>query len=479
MLAVPFSKRQAPYLRRAAALLVAAWVTAVSGCAAVPGRQLHSVTGNLFTLFPTRSGERPAPLRCTQAAREERYACFAQRLRERAAQAHVAGGFVMLDADALHVLPVGAGADGARVSADTEFPLGSLTKMFTGMAAVSMSEDGSLDLRRPVAEYLSELSATQGVGQASLHQLLTHTAGLPNPELCEQGSTTAADVLARYGAQPLWAAPGTVYSYSNLGYVVAGAVLARVAGVPLQAVLRARVLKPAGVHEARFDGLPEGIDGQRAKGVAPLVRCPALMAAGGLVLSLRALGRWLEVLQRPEVSQLAPQIVWAATAPRVATYDRPGAAYGYGVASFKHGAATWLSHAGALDDFSSFIAWSHAPEFGAAAVVNARQPPAAVAVFRAASTFAQAPLDWAPPHRPDHPLEHYVGTYRDARAGLGTLRVALEDGKLMIDYPQGPPPLLPVEFSFAFTADAPLAHYVVTAVGVGERIDAPESAAAP
>jgi hypothetical protein len=52
---------------------------------------------------------------------------------------------------------------------------------------------------------------------------------------------------------------------------------------------------------------------------------------------------------------------------------------------------------------------------------------------------------------------------------LGRLRVSQEGDHLAIDYLDGPPPLLPPSFRFAFEPGATHARYVVTPVGVGQR----------
>jgi hypothetical protein len=89
--------------------------------------------------------------------------------------------------------------------------------------------------------------------------------------------------------------------------------------------------------------------------------------------------------------------------------------------------------------------------------------------FRALSTFLSLPPDWQPQQVPAHPLAAYTGVYRDEVGTLGRLRVSLEGEQLVIDYLDGPPPLLPPGFGFAFEPGATRARYVVSPVGVGQR----------
>lgn len=62
---------------------------------------------------------------------------------------------------------------------------------------------------------------------------------------------------------------------------------------------------------------------------------------------------------------------------------------------------------------------------------------------------------------------------------LPRLRVSLEGDRLAIDYLDGPPPLLPVIFRFAFAPGESRAAYVVTAIGVGRRIAVAEDEVRP
>jgi hypothetical protein len=50
------------------------------------------------------------------------------------------------------------------------------------------------------------------------------------------------------------------------------------------------------------------------------------------------------------------------------------------------------------------------------------------------------------------------------------VRVHLDRGGLAYDYLDGPPALLPAKFHFQFAPGEPRARYLVTAVGVGERV---------
>lgn len=58
------------------------------------------------------------------------------------------------------------------------FRIGSTTKLFTATVLVTLAEEGKLDLRQPIGNYLKGLSS--GLSRVTAHQSLSHTAGLRN-----------------------------------------------------------------------------------------------------------------------------------------------------------------------------------------------------------------------------------------------------------------------------------------------------------
>ena len=60
---------------------------------------------------------------------------------------------------------------------DTRFRIASLTKQFTAALVLRLVEDGALDLDTPITAILPDYPAEQG--RATVHQLLSHTSGIP------------------------------------------------------------------------------------------------------------------------------------------------------------------------------------------------------------------------------------------------------------------------------------------------------------
>lgn len=153
------------------------------------------------------------------------------------------------------VRPIGF-ADRARRlpnTADTRFHLGSSNKMLTAVGILQLVDEGRVGLDDPIAKYLPDYPDPDIAGRVTVRHLLSHTSGLgglfelPNFERKRVYGSNAAYLPLLRGRTLLFE-PGTRYSYSNEGMVVAGAIIERVSGQSYNDYLQARVLGPAGMR---------------------------------------------------------------------------------------------------------------------------------------------------------------------------------------------------------------------------------------
>lgn len=142
---------------------------------------------------------------------------------------------------------------GQPVRPDTVFQIGSITKPYTATLVAQAIDEGRTALDQPVAEILGpdvpvsadpEAAATITVGQ-----LLTHRSGIDGDLFTDTGR--GDDCLERYvellaGATQMFR-PGSLYSYSNAGWVVAGRILEILYGRPWRTVLGERIVEPLGL----------------------------------------------------------------------------------------------------------------------------------------------------------------------------------------------------------------------------------------
>jgi CubicO group peptidase (beta-lactamase class C family) len=137
---------------------------------------------------------------------------------------------------------------------DSMYDIGSIAKTFTATAALQLEMRGKLKTTDTIGQYLGEFPADKA--GITIHHLLTHTAGLKlDPADVGITATTAPDEYIRLvKAGPLLAAPGTSYSYSNLGYGLLALIIEKIAGQSWQTYVRNNIVKPAGLTHTMLYG---------------------------------------------------------------------------------------------------------------------------------------------------------------------------------------------------------------------------------
>jgi CubicO group peptidase (beta-lactamase class C family) len=153
------------------------------------------------------------------------------------------------------------------VAADTIYDLASLTKVVaTTTAAMILTERGALALERPVAFCLPDFVEPYDTaadplwaarGEVTVRHLLAHTSGLPAYERFFLRARAKAHVLEEAQALPLEEAPGRKAVYSDVGFILLGAILELAAGQSLDAFCETEIFAPLGMKDTRFNPPPE------------------------------------------------------------------------------------------------------------------------------------------------------------------------------------------------------------------------------
>lgn len=237
---------------------------------------------------------------------------------------------------------------GRAMTPDTVMPIGSISKVVTGLAGAQAMLDGDLDPAAPISEGLTVPFDPPDGAVRTFEQLATHTSGIADTDAgYEAVGYHYGDVahpvgldafLGRYlgvdgdlfAPENFEAGPGEVYAYSNVAAGLAGQVVADAVGEDF-AAYSLRVLEPLGMsgtwgHLGAEDpatlyerdeaggfeahppyGLATWPDGQFNASAADLARLMAVMLGGGS-------------LEGEEV--LAPELVAEVMRPRLK--DAPG-----------------------------------------------------------------------------------------------------------------------------------------------------------
>jgi CubicO group peptidase (beta-lactamase class C family) len=159
-----------------------------------------------------------------------------------------------------------------RVNAETAYNWASITKTLTAIAILQLRDRGRLSLDDPAVHYVPELrevhDAYGPVDAITIRHLLTHSAGFRNPTWpwdCDEADhcdwqpfepTRWAQVAAMLPYTHVAFAPGTRWSYSNLGYVFLGQIIERLTGDDFEVYIDKNILKPLGMTSSYFDRAP-------------------------------------------------------------------------------------------------------------------------------------------------------------------------------------------------------------------------------
>ena len=139
---------------------------------------------------------------------------------------------------------------------DTIFDLASLTKVVaTATSIMILVERGKLRLSDPVSTYIPELKG-EGRDRVTIEQLLTHVSGYaPDFDLRERW-TGYDEAIKRLIKEPLRNPPGTRFTYSDIGFITLGEVVARVSGMPLDQFAQKNIFGPLRMHNTGFRPSP-------------------------------------------------------------------------------------------------------------------------------------------------------------------------------------------------------------------------------
>jgi CubicO group peptidase (beta-lactamase class C family) len=157
------------------------------------------------------------------------------------------------------ILPAGGDFD-LEVTPATLFDVASLTKpVATTTAAALLYERGLLELEAPVIGVIPEF-LVDSCGEpdprrrdVTFRMLLAHSSGLPAYEKLFLKAHSREDLLVAAFTMPLSADPSTRAEYSDIGFILLGAALERIAGEPLDVFCQREIFGPLAMTNTTFN----------------------------------------------------------------------------------------------------------------------------------------------------------------------------------------------------------------------------------
>ena len=249
------------------------------------------------------------------------------------------------------------------------FWLASNSKSFTATAIMRLQETGRLRVRDSIGAFFRDVPADKRV--ITVHQLLTHTSGLPSAYAAE-GEVDRERAVSETLRLRLGSRPGEKYSYSNDGYVLLAAIVDLASGVGFDAYLRDSLFARAGLAHSGVWGqerpdvpIAALADPRRTQGRLPTIYRDGhsvgnwgYRGPGGVYATAGDVHRWIQALRggrilgEPGLRALLGRHVLVRADSTVQSF----AGYGWGVrveqgrdVSYGHvGDDDWLGHNGVI-----------------------------------------------------------------------------------------------------------------------------------
>jgi CubicO group peptidase (beta-lactamase class C family) len=145
---------------------------------------------------------------------------------------------------------------GQPVAPETLFQIGSISKIFTATLAMTLVDEGKLDLDAPVVTYVPELALQDAAAREriTVRHLLTHTSGFFGDRFDDQGNGDDAleKAVRAFGDLPQQTEPGELYTYCNAGIDLVGRAIENILGQTFESAMRKRVFDRLGLERSTY-----------------------------------------------------------------------------------------------------------------------------------------------------------------------------------------------------------------------------------
>lgn len=187
-----------------------------------------------------------------------------------------------------------------KVDVNTMFGIGSVTKVFTAVAALKAQEQQLWNIDNPLNQYLPFRPKGSNASNVTLRSMLYHHSGLPSDIFAGMFSEKAGDystVLNSLNDEYLATEPGLIRSYSNPAFSLMGLGIENVSGLSYPEYVKRNLLTPLKMNRTHFDcrnvelSKTYNRDGEEATDA-----CLRDVPAGGMYTTASDMGRWAKAL---------------------------------------------------------------------------------------------------------------------------------------------------------------------------------------
>jgi CubicO group peptidase (beta-lactamase class C family) len=251
---------------------------------------------------------------------------------------------------------------------DTKFLAGSIGKSITAFITLILVNDGLIDLNATINEYIPDYSGP-GKNKATIHQMLTHTSGIPDhgaiPNLSKKlvrWTYNTDQYLALIKDLDLKLEPGTGFTYSGIAYNLLAIICEKVTKKDFGLLLKERLFIPLGMNNSKHDKNLD-IDLKRAYGYEyhllegymnpSYIDMSLVKGSGGILTTVEDLAKFNNECFKTQ--KLLPKDLYKKMFTR---YVKDWQYYGYGWwitdRVVGHDTLTLISHGGSTDGYKAY-----------------------------------------------------------------------------------------------------------------------------
>ena len=286
-------------------------------------------------------------------------------------------------------------ATNREVTGDTMFRIGSITKSFVALSLLQLNEQGKVDLHAKVADVAPEVKIVNrwdATDPIRIVNLLEHTAGFDDMSPAETFDMSGGpqvpllETFARFPEPQIarWR-PGTLQSYSNPDYAVAGYIIEKLTGKPCEDYIADSVLRPLAMTHSDMRLTPDMraalAQGYRGSPPLPVPYYPILLRpAGEMKSSPNEMARFVRMMLNrgtlDGVKIVSPESIARMETPETGLAARAGFKDGYALGNYvtiRHPIKTH-GHNGGIDGFLSSYAYMPEQGLGYFLSINASSP---------------------------------------------------------------------------------------------------------
>lgn len=293
---------------------------------------------------------------------------------------------IVQDGQIVHLQGFGvADSSGRKVTPQTPFYIGSLSKSFTALAVMQLVEEGKVDLDVPVQTYLPwfELADKDASAKITVRNLLNQTTGISTKDgmrfwASQQG---LEETVRGLGDLPLSQPVGTAFQYSNINYSIAGLIVEKVSGQSYGEYVTQYIFEPLVMRHSYASRVPALADGMSEghqfmfgrvfsdEGTIP----PAYLPSGFLIASAEDMTHYaiaqLNEGRYGDSSILSPQGIAELHAPAIPIGGDAHYAMGWNVAALD--GTPIIHHNGNTSRFHSIVMLMPDQDSGIVLLANA------------------------------------------------------------------------------------------------------------